>query len=286
MNIHLLAIDPQNDFCDLPDAWCPVLNGQRLAPALPVPGAHEDMVRLAGLIQSLGSHLTDITVTLDSHPNLAIERPSLWRDADNQPVPAFTVVTHADVLSGRYRPRFEADLVASQIARLESQGGQLMVWPEHCVTGTWGHTLHPQMTQALSEWECRHGRTALKVRKGDYPWSEHYGVFVADTPLDDVPSTQFNLHLARRVTRQVDVLLVGGEASSHCVRASIEQLLTAMESGRIPHMADAARVILLSDCMSPVPGFEQTERDFIEQALARGVHRMTATQALSTLSIS
>jgi len=59
-----------------------------------------------------------------------------------------------------------------------------------------------------------------------------------------------------------------------------------MESGRIPHMANTARVILLSDCMSPVSGFEQTERDFIEQALTRGVHRMTATQALSTLSIS
>ena len=37
--IQLLIIDPQNDFCDLPPAHCPVDpgTGQRLAPALPVP---------------------------------------------------------------------------------------------------------------------------------------------------------------------------------------------------------------------------------------------------------
>ncbi len=284
MNIHLLAIDPQNDFCDLPASWRPVLDGRPLAPALPVPGAHEDMGRLAGLIQALGPRLTDITVTLDSHPSIAIERPALWRDAQDREVAPFTVVTHADVQAGRYRPRFEAARVSSQIARLEAQGGQLMVWPEHCVTGTWGHNIHPLVAQALAQWECAQGRVALKVRKGEYPWSEHYGVFAADTPLDDEPSTQFNLHLARRVTRQVDVLLVGGEASSHCVRASIDQLLSAMENGRIPPMADSARIILLSDCMSPVQGFEQAERASVERALARGAHSMTAAQALSELN--
>jgi hypothetical protein len=40
---HLLIIDPQNDFCDLPDAYCPTLPqdaGARLRPSLPVGGAH------------------------------------------------------------------------------------------------------------------------------------------------------------------------------------------------------------------------------------------------------
>ena len=48
-NIHLFIIDPQNDFCDLPTDWQGVdpLSGSRLAPALPVAGAHADMLRLA-----------------------------------------------------------------------------------------------------------------------------------------------------------------------------------------------------------------------------------------------
>ena len=39
MRHHLLIIDPQNDFCDLPHA------------ALPVSGANADLMRLAQLIK-------------------------------------------------------------------------------------------------------------------------------------------------------------------------------------------------------------------------------------------
>ena len=52
---QLLIIDPQNDFCDLPDNWLPAYShpGQHpepvLAPVLPVYGAHQDMLRLAGI---------------------------------------------------------------------------------------------------------------------------------------------------------------------------------------------------------------------------------------------
>ena len=38
-HLHLLIIDPQNDFCDLPPAYLPVhpVTGDARAPALPVP---------------------------------------------------------------------------------------------------------------------------------------------------------------------------------------------------------------------------------------------------------
>ena len=54
--LHLLVIDPQNDFCDLPPAWLP----QDAAPALPVPGAHADMLRVAQLIREGGGGLTQL----------------------------------------------------------------------------------------------------------------------------------------------------------------------------------------------------------------------------------
>ena len=60
---QLLVIDPQNDFCDVPDAYRPVdpLTGAALAPALPVAGAHADMLRTAQFISTAGAWLDEIT---------------------------------------------------------------------------------------------------------------------------------------------------------------------------------------------------------------------------------
>ena len=79
-NIQLLIIDPQNDFCDVPAAWCPAdpLTGAVVAPALPVAGAHADMQRTAALIRAAGNSLAGITITARfgthrvdiAHPNV------------------------------------------------------------------------------------------------------------------------------------------------------------------------------------------------------------------------
>ena len=53
MSVHLLAIDPQNDFCDLPAEGA-------AAPTLPVPGAHADMQRLAALLRMQGGRIGKI----------------------------------------------------------------------------------------------------------------------------------------------------------------------------------------------------------------------------------
>ena len=66
--IHLLVIDPQNDFCDP--------NG-----SLYVPGAEKDMSRLAKLIDSMRHRLSDIHVTLDSHRKVDISHPIWFKDA-------------------------------------------------------------------------------------------------------------------------------------------------------------------------------------------------------------
>src|SRR5690606_33535845 len=141
-----------------------------------------------------------------------------------------------------------------------------------------------EVSQALNEWELATLGTVRKTLKGEYPWSEHYGVFEAETPLDDVPSTQFNTELARRLTQGVDLLLVAGEASSHCVAASVDQLLGALRDARIPRPDSGFEIALLTDCMSPVSGFEQIEKDFIARATAAGVKFTTAQEALASLS--
>mgnify|MGYP003665380095 CR=1 FL=1 len=68
MKIHLLIIDPQNDFCNP--------NG-----SLYVPGADEDVKRLAGLVHRMKDKIDDIHVTLDSHRKVDIAHPIWWKDA-------------------------------------------------------------------------------------------------------------------------------------------------------------------------------------------------------------
>ena len=80
--VHLLVIDPQNDFCDIPVAEQPAdtsaAGSKKLAPALPVTGADQDMKRLAAFIDRAGDKLFDIHVTLDSHNPIDIAHPTWW----------------------------------------------------------------------------------------------------------------------------------------------------------------------------------------------------------------
>ncbi len=132
-NIQLLVIDPQNDFCDLPAAWQPVdaLTGQRTAPALPVPGAHADMQRLGEFITKGVRGLSDISITLDSHHFLGIERPGFWMQGDGSDVQPFTEITALDVRQGKFLPRHPqaTQRVLAYLDALEANGRyKLMIW--------------------------------------------------------------------------------------------------------------------------------------------------------------
>ena len=102
---QLLIIDPQNDFCDLPDNWLPAYPNPAQhpdatpAPVLPVAGAHEDMLRLASWININASRIDQITVTLDSHRSYDIAHPAYWQQGNGTAVKPFTQITAAQVTS-------------------------------------------------------------------------------------------------------------------------------------------------------------------------------------------
>ena len=266
----LLIIDPQNDFCDIAGA------------ALPVTGANQDMLRLAAFLGKHQTQLDAITVTLDSHASVAVERTTFWMDASGAAVPPFTFITEADVAVGVYRPR-NAENTPKVLAMLRqlAQCGRagLVVWPVHCVTGTWGHNIHHAVADQLQAWEMAQQKAVRKVLKGEYPLTEHFGVFEADAPDDAVPSTLFNTALAQDVSHGVELLLIAGEASSHCVAASFDQLTRHLDQqpGPWPH------IVLLSDCMSPVSGFEVLGEQFVQRAKAWGAEVMRSDEAAGLL---
>ena len=279
-NIQLLIIDPQNDFCDLPEGWRPVdpVNGARLDPALPVGGAHADMLRLAQLVQQGGVGLSEIIVTLDSHHRVDVAHPPFWRRGDGSPVAPFTQITAQQVRAGDYLPRDPQalDRTLAYLDELEARGRYtLMVWPVHCEIGTWGHGVHAAVRAAYNQWEERTLKQVAKVVKGTNPWTEHYSAVQAEVPDPADEDTQLNSRLIRALDA-ADVILVAGEAGSHCVKATTEHIAD--------HLSDRLdRLVLLTDCMSPVGGFEAQQAAFLEAMRSRGARLATSTDVLPEL---
>jgi nicotinamidase-related amidase len=255
----LLVIDPQNDFLDIDGA------------ALPVAGANADMQRLADWLLAHLAQVQSITVTLDSHASVGVERTTFWQDAQGAAVPAFTLVTAADVQSGRYVPRHavKREEVLAYLQALEATGQrQLVVWPVHCVLGTWGHTLHSGLAQAIAAWEMQSGKLCEKVLKGQHPLTEQYSAFRAEVPRADDARTHLNTALLQRLVGPSETLLVAGEALSHCVAASVDDMLAQLPASRLQ------RTVLLTDCMSPVGGFEAAGAAFLQRARVRGLQTL------------
>ena len=274
---QLLIIDPQNDFCDVPAGYRPVdpLTGAVVAPALPVAGAHADMQRTAAFIRAAGSRLDEITITLDSHHHVDIAHPTFWQQADTSAVTPFTTITAAQVRAGEFRPRDPAALARTlaYLDELESRGRYtLMVWPVHCEIGTWGHGVHADVRAAYNQWEETHLRGVRKVTKGENPWTEHYSAIQAEVPDATDPHTEMNTALLAELDAST-TLFIAGEASSHCVRATTEHIVANLPGGR------PGRVVLLTDCMSPVGGFEAQHQAFLDEMRAKGVRLMTSDEA-------
>ena len=281
-NIHLVVIDPQNDFCDLPEGYRPVVPGTadvRQVPALPVAGAHADMQRVAALIDQGGEGLGHISITLDSHQRVDIAHPTFWQQGDGSAVAGFTPIHAIDVREGRYLPR-NAEVLARVVAYLEtleaSGRHDHMVWPVHCEIGTWGNNVHEDVRRSYNRWEEKHARIVNKVVKGTNPMTEHYSAIMAEVPIADEQSTLLNATFIAQL-KQADLVLIAGEAGSHCVKATTEHIVENFAE------ADLDKLVLLTDCMSPVAGFESHYAAFIENMRGRGLQIMQSGDVLSML---
>ncbi|MDG5974085.1 hypothetical protein H010_02412 [Hydrogenophaga taeniospiralis CCUG 15921] len=279
--ITLLIIDPQNDFCDLPEAWRapdPVRNALA-APALPVSGAHADMQRLATLIDAGGAGISSIIVTLDSHQRYDIAHPTFWRTGAGEAVSPFTAITAAQVRAGSYAPRDPAALprTLAYLDALERAGRYtLMVWPVHCEIGSWGHNVHPAVRAAYNRWEDQCLGVVQKVIKGTNPRTEHYSALQAEVPDVADPDTQLNRDLITQLDG-ADLIVIAGEASSHCVKATTEHIAQYLPSREL------GKLLLVSDAMSPVAGFEAQAQAFLDDMRRQGARSATCADVLPLL---
>jgi nicotinamidase-related amidase len=155
-----------------------------------------------------------------------------------------------------------------------------MVWPVHCEIGSWGHNVHADVRAAYGHWEEAALGIVAKLAKGSNPWTEHYSAVQAEVPDADDPDTQFNFKFVRNLA-EADRIYVAGEAGSHCVKATVEHIADYFAAEYGPE--SLRKLVLLTDCISPVTGFDAQYQAFLQAMQARGVQLATAADVLPEL---
>lgn len=253
--IGLVVVDVQNTFCT---------PGFELF----VPGAIDDNRRLCEfLYRNLGS-VTQIVPTMDTHQAIQIFHALYLVDEDgNHPQP-YTLISAEDVERGRWRVDPDVPGIDGQYllhyTRSLARGGryELTIWPYHAMLGGVGHALVSAVEEAIFfHTVARRSQPTFEV-KGSNPLTEHYSVLgpeVTEGPRGE-PVAAKNEALIHRLL-SFDAVVVAGQAKSHCVAWTIDDLLRHPDA----EAAQLARkVYLLEDCTSPVvvPGAV----DYTEQA--------------------
>ena len=264
MKIHLLVIDPQKDFCDPSGALC-------------VAGADQDTIRLATMVDRLVSKIDDIHVTLDSHNEVDIAHPIFWVDSKGKHPGVFTIISANDVVKGVWTTTSPAcrQRAVDYVKALEARNrNPLCVWPAHCIIGSEGHAIQSPLRASLSNWERTRFKKVDFVTKGSNVFTEHYSAVQADVPDPSDPTTMLNTDLLN-ILANADVILISGQALSHCVKWTITDIADNFGEENIK------KFILLEDTCSNVTGFEKFGNDFVTEMTKRGMQKTKSTEYLS-----
>lgn len=256
IKVDLLLIDPQIDFCDPQKG------------ALYVKNAEKDMENVSKFIDRVGKQLNDIHVTLDTHHYLDIAHPVFWKNSSGEHPKPFTIITKDDITNGNWNTTI-LSLQKKAEEYLKSLNGNgrypLCVWPPHCLIGSEGHSIVQPLYNSLIQWERENIAIVDYITKGTNPFTEHYSAVKADVPDPDDPTTQINTGLIQTLA-DVDIVVIAGEALSHCVANTVLDLFTEAQDDSY-----AKKFVILEDASSPVVGFEKLGDDFMQEMVQKGV---------------
>ena len=219
----LLCIDVQKDFIE--------------GGALEVPGSIGDVER--------------IMCSLDTHTPHQIFHPCWWANsAGDHPAP-YTIITHADVEAGNWRPVI-GDLRDSleylkELEKADAGKKQLCIWPYHCVAGSDGGTLENEFAKMVYFHSVARKSVNHMIRKGEDPYSEMYGIIKPEYSKKNFLNTPILTAIEK-----FDEIYVVGEAASHCLMESVKQ--TAEHFQTRPEITQ--KITVLEDCTSPITGYE------------------------------
>ena len=283
LRVCLVAIDVQNTFCT---------PGFELV----VPGAVDDNRRLCEFVyRNLGA-ITRIVPTLDTHQAMQIFH-AVWLVGEGGEHPGpYTLVTADDVERGVWRANpavarglgldeEQAGRHLAHYARTLERGGKfaLTIWPYHAMLGGIGHALVSAFEEATFFHSiARESQPDFRV-KGRHPLTEHYSMLGPEVTegADGEPVAAKDEALVEELLAY-DAVVIAGQAKSHCVAWTIDDLL----AGTAGERALAEKVYLLEDCSSPVVAGTIDYTDDANAAFARfaeaGMHVVRSTDPLET----
>jgi nicotinamidase-related amidase len=284
--LALLVVDVQNTFC-IPEFELFVAGRSGR-------GAVDDNRRLCEFVyRNLGA-ITQVLPSLDTHRAMQVFH-AIWLvdDAGEHPEP-YTLVSADDVASGRWKVNpavaeslgYDYDYLARELAhytRRLAEGGKydLTIWPYHAMLGGIGHALVSAVEEAIFFHGVARSSQADFQVKGDETLTEHYSMLgpeVTEGP-DGKPLGEKNEALIHKLLT-FDAVAVAGQAKSHCVAWTIDDLLASER--RL-----AERIYLLEDCTSPVvvPGvvdYTDAAQEAFERFAAAGMHVVRSTDPIAS----
>lgn len=287
--IHLIGIDWQHDFCHEgekgydhanPDPN-PLIDLAKRPGNLAVTGAQADAYRFAELVNKAGHKIDDISMTMDSHRTIHIAHPCFWRDeSGNMPSP-FTVILKDDVCgkNPKWRPYNPSNQkwCEEYVTKLEQKGrNALCIWPPHCIIGTYGWQLYHPVAEAIQNYERKEWATINWLIKGDDPYTEWYSAVHADVEIPSNTKTMLNTSFIDTF-RNSDLILMTGQALSHCLRWSFEDIFTVLGDKAV------RKFMLITDTTSPVglPCFIDDAKKFVQKYTALGMQTCTVDEFLT-----
>jgi nicotinamidase-related amidase len=291
--ICLLAIDVQNTFC--------IPNFELFVAGKSGMGAVEDNVRLCAFIYRHLGLITEIVATMDTHTAMQIFHPVFWINAAGEhPTPTATMITLEDVQNGVWRvnPAVAYSLTGGDLTKLQqhalhytrqlTENGKypLIIWPYHSMLGGIGHAIVSAVEEALFFHSiARQSQTRFEL-KGNHPLTENYSVLRPEVmnSADGGAIAQKNAALVHKLL-DFDAVLIAGQAKSHCVAWTVDDLLTEIQAID-PSLTQ--RIYLLEDCMSPVvvPGvvdFSDAADAAFRRFAAAGMQVIRSTELLAVL---
>jgi nicotinamidase-related amidase len=284
----LLAVDVQNTFC--------IPGFELFVGGRSGSGAVDDNRRLCEFVYRNLGEITQILPSLDTHHAMQVFH-AIWLvdEQGNHPSP-FTLVSAEDVAAGRWRVNpavaealgLDRDYAARHLTHYTQQlagGGKydLTIWPYHAMLGGIGHALVSAVEEAVFfHGIARYSQPDFQI-KGDNPLTEHYSMLgpeVTEGPDGDSLGAKNAALIAKLLS--FDAVVVAGQAKSHCLAWTIDDLLAHDEMReRLAH-----RTYLLEDCTSPVvvPGVvdytDEADAAF-ERYAAAGMHVVRSTDPIA-----
>ncbi len=287
--IILLLVDLQNTFCT-PGFELFVAGRSGMA-------AVEDNQRLCEFIYHHLHRLTKICFTMDTHHAVQIFHSLfLVDDQGGHPKP-FTTVSAEDIEKGVWKfnkkistvlgidPSYGQEYLLHYTRKLASSGKyDLTIWPYHAMLGGIGHAIVSSIEEAVFFHSIARSSQPNFNIKGNNPFTENYSVLSPEVISDQHGEkiAEINRALIDNLLKY-DAIIIAGQAKSHCVAWTIDDLLSDIQEHYDRKFAE--KIYILEDCMSPIviPGvidYTQKANEIFKRFADAGMHIVRSTDSI------